>query len=765
MKKFLRRSHAAAQYLFRLAVAVSFLLLGAASAWAQIITVTNVNDSGPGSLRDAITTATANGGAQTINFAPAVFPPTTPCAAPFLDQSNVAAEAVGTAINSEFAAQVITAGKSGILASVDFAIRKFDGVTFGDITVQIRGVTSGAPNSTILGSKTFANSSIASTPAEFTTFDLRSLNLFLQAGDVFSVVVVSPNQSGSPFPIALTDNLYAGGDFFASIDGTNWFSFGTFGRDTRFRTLVAVTTPAPGTITLESALPNITGLADSIDGSGACVVLDGKNLDQLAAAGLRVRANNVTIQGLTFNNFSANDAVVVEGRDNRPEVMGVMITGNTFENNFRAVRVDGGTQTVDTTVDASVVGNTLVNNLRGIIVLGNVAGSDGGNTVSAFIDSNTIRGAQIPPLIGGDGIAVLGARAIGSGNSVIATVSNNELIDIPDDGILAIGCGGGDTGSFNRVEATITNNIIRYLNNNSPPNFVNSGITVSGAGGESDAISSCTDNTIVFEVSNNDVDGFKNNNISVAGGDEGTERNDVQGTIVGNTVKNSRGNPGGSNLGGTGISVTAGAGNEHVVHDITITGNMVKGNPRRGINITGGSGTDSDVARITVSSNTIDGKPPKSSQFSIVPEPDQDGIFVSGGANALNAVLSDILIDGNVTKNNRQDGIRITRGADTNEVLLTGITNNIATENSRDGILITSNVPGLGGTPVSGNKCNDNLQDGIDINSPGYSLSNNSCNKNVGDGINAVVGNTNGSGNSGRRNGACNQPNFCFNTP
>lgn len=234
---------------------------------------------------------------------------------------------------------------------------------------------------------------------------------------------------------------------------------------------------------------------------------------------------------------------------------------------------------------------------------------------------------------------------------------------------------------------------------------------------------------------------------------------------MGNTVKNSRGNPGGSNLGGTGINVSAGSGTEHVVHDITITGNKVSGNPRRGISITGGSGTDSDVARISVVSNTIDGKPPKSPKYSITPELDQDGIFVTGSTNALNAVLSDILIDGNITKNNRQEGIRVTRGDATNEVLLSGITNNIATDNSRDGILITSNVPGLGAPPVAGNQCNDNRQDGIDINSPGYSVSNNSCSKNVVDGINAVVGNTNDGGNNGRRNGACNQPSFCFNTP
>jgi hypothetical protein len=518
----------------------------------------------------------------------------------------------------------------------------------------------------------------------------------------------------------------------------------------------------PGVIAPVTALPNLTGPGDTINGTGAGVILDGTNMTALGAAGLRVRASNYTIQGLSFRNFSANDAVVVEGRNATPVVTGVMITNNSFSNNFRAVRIDGGNQTGNTTVDASVVGNTLLDNFRGIIVLGNVAGGDGGNTVDAFIDSNTIKAAQIQPLVGGDGIGIAGARDIGSGNNVSATVSNNVLNDIPDDGVVVNGCGGGATGGNNVINAIVTGNIIRYKNDNSPSNFVNQGIIVTGAGGESDDISFCSGNSIVFEISNNVVDGFKNNNIAISGGDEGTANNDVQGIVVGNNATNSRGNPGGTNLGGTGISVSAGSGMQHFVHDIQITGNKVSGNPRRGITITGGSGSDSDVARITVSSNTVDGKPPKS----IVPEPDQDGILVSGGANALNAALSEILIDGNISKNNRRRGIFVTRSDEaTNTVSLSGITENISTTNSQDGIFIAANVPGSGGTPVAGNQCNNNGQDGIDINSPGYSVSNNSCSRNAGDGINAVVGNTNGGGNSGRRNGACNQPGFCFNTP
>jgi hypothetical protein len=124
------------------------------------------------------------------------------------------------------------------------------------------------------------------------------------------------------------------------------------------------------------------------------------------------------------------------------------------------------------------------------------------------------------------------------------------------------------------------------------------------------------------------------------------------------------------------------------------------------------------------------------------------------------------LIDGNITKNNRRRGIFVTRSNEaTNSVSQSGITDNISTGNSQDGIFVAANVPGNGATPVTGNQCNNNGQDGIDINSPGYNLANNSCSRNAGDGINAVVGNTNGGGNSGRRNGACNQPDFCFSTP
>jgi parallel beta-helix repeat protein len=91
-------------------------------------------------------------------------------------------------------------------------------------------------------------------------------------------------------------------------------------------------------------------------------------------------------------------------------------------------------------------------------------------------------------------------------------------------------------------------------------------------------------------------------------------------------------------------------------------------------------------------------------------------------------------------------------------ISLAGITNNTASSNADDGIVIGEGVPGAGGaapTPISGNRTDRNRVDGIDINSTGYVLSNNSASRNRGDGINAV-GNINGGGNVAKRNGSCN---------
>jgi hypothetical protein len=70
------------------------------------------------------------------------------------------------------------------------------------------------------------------------------------------------------------------------------------------------------------------------------------------------------------------------------------------------------------------------------------------------------------------------------------------------------------------------------------------------------------------------------------------------------------------------------------------------------------------------------------------------------------------------------------------------------------------NAAVAGVTPVSGNRSDRNVQDGIDINGTGYFVSGNRTDHNGADGLNVVAGNT-VIGNTGRGNGACNTPG-CF---
>jgi hypothetical protein len=173
-----------------------------------------------------------------------------------------------------------------------------------------------------------------------------------------------------------------------------------------------------------------------------------------------------------------------------------------------------------------------------------------------------------------------------------------------------------------------------------------------------------------FEIPGNTATGNTVSNINVNGG-SGTGH-DVQGSVSDNpAVKDS---PGYLNLvptipvftGGEGIVVTSGSGTKNLVHDITVSNNVVSGNARRGIVVSGGNGSDSNVImRIKVSSNTVDGKPKKS----IIPQADQDGILVSGNTSALSAQLSEILIDGNTAKNNMREGIRVSQGDPSNVVI------------------------------------------------------------------------------------------------
>lgn len=484
----------------------------------------------------------------------------------------------------------------------------------------------------------------------------------------------------------------------------------------------------PGVILLQTPLPNLTGvMGDTIDGTGAGVVLDGSAL-AAGSVGLTVRRSNNTIRGLTIQNMP-NDGIRVETPPPPTTVLnvtGVVIDGNTLlRNGTRGIHVIGGIGP-GKTVSATVTNNRLEENVRGMQVLGNTntPGDPGGNTVTALLDANTIIRSVT------EGILIGGGNVAGSNNSVTATFSNNLVKENGDEGIVAVGCTTSSTGSNNSVNVAIINNNVR--------DHPTSGIVVTGGSPSS----SCVGNTIQFEISGNNVVGNRAQNIVVTGG-SGTGH-DVQGIVTENSAKNSPE--------GDGISVSGGSGTGNLVHDITVSANQVSGNFSRGILISGGSNSVNAVLDgIDVLANHLRTN-------------GDQGILITGGNLSENATISDVLIDGNISDSNGTRGIIVTRGTTLSAfppiISLAGVTNNRANDNVDDGILIASNIPGSGTTPVSGNRTDRNGVDGIDINSTGYVVSNNTASRNAAAGVDAV-GNTNGGGNKATGNASCNTPG-CF---
>jgi parallel beta-helix repeat protein len=487
-----------------------------------------------------------------------------------------------------------------------------------------------------------------------------------------------------------------------------------------------------GLIVLQTPLPTLNGAGDTIDGTGAAVVLDGSTASGVA---VQVQQSNVTVRGLTIQNFS--DSGIAVGATGSATVTGVIIDGNTLINNLRAIFVTGtgpGNSTL------TVTNNQGIDNVRnGIVIFGSSGNTS--DTLTVLIDSNTVKASHDSltedELAGGSGIGIIAGVGSASNKKIIATISNNTLADNESDGILVAGCGslGGASGRNNSVDVTVVNNTVKRNGD--------TGILITGAGSNGPT---CQGNSVLFEISGNTVFDSGNVNIDVSGG--AGAGHEVQGIISNNDVKDDDNNP--FPL-GDGLLVSGGGGTGNLVHDITISNNVVTGNDR-GILINGGTNSLNAVLDgIDVIANTVKNN-------------GSQGILVSGGTNSQSAIISDVLIDGNLSTGNGSRGIQATRGSTVSSsppvITLAGIANNATSTNALEGILISSNVLGLDSTPVSGNQADRNGTNGISLNSTGYVLSNNTASRNAAAGI-IAVGNTDGGGNTATRNASCNTPG-CF---
>lgn len=478
----------------------------------------------------------------------------------------------------------------------------------------------------------------------------------------------------------------------------------------------------PITINVVSQLDPLTGAGDTIDGSACGVTINGT---LAGAVGLRVRASNVTVRGLTIQNFDS-DGIRVEPASGASgvSITGVVITKNVIANNLDGLRVSGGDTPLlfgfppNNTVRVLIANNEFFRNRDdGIFVRGS-APTGGGNIVDADIVANTIRGSLgvvTGGALTGDGIRVIGG--LGNGNIVSARIANNTVQRNADDGIIVAGSQ-QEVSSNNNVHATIVGNSVKE--NGTPASIRGSGIVVRG--GTRDGVPfGGSDNVVSFFIANNEVADSKDHGIFVTGGLGNSHTVGNIGTIKGNKLTSN-----GVSTSRSGILVSGGVGTANTLSDISILENEVRNSGRSGIQITGGPGGD--------------------------------------------AILSNITVKGNESRLNREDGINVTQGTGGgNSVSVTGITDNESNNNGKDGIFVgpstaptaPGSVSGSGATPISANQANRNREDGIDINSGGYVLIANTANANAaGAGIDAV-GNTDGGGNTAVGNASCNTPG-CF---
>jgi len=143
---------------------------------------------------------------------------------------------VGSTSNQKFG-QVVTAGIAGQLVQVRLPIPKCIGA---DLSMEIRGVSGGVPDATVLHSRTFVGDFPAAGPDEFTPFGFVA-GPTLTAGMQFAIVLaaIGPTATGagcamSPGP---TGNSYPAGNLFfdAAPNSPGWV---ISDRDLAFRTVV-----------------------------------------------------------------------------------------------------------------------------------------------------------------------------------------------------------------------------------------------------------------------------------------------------------------------------------------------------------------------------------------------------------------------------------------------------------------------------------------------------------------------------------------------
>ncbi len=137
-------------------------------------------------------------------------------AQPVIDGTTIGA----LLLNGYEHAQVVTQGVSGSLTRVSLPVACSSG---GSLKVEIRGVTGGRPNGTVLASQVYPQASLS--PSLFTTFANLSLSnpVFFPAGAKFAIVFTPASSVNCFVANGPVGNPYAGGDaWYRPIGSTEW---------------------------------------------------------------------------------------------------------------------------------------------------------------------------------------------------------------------------------------------------------------------------------------------------------------------------------------------------------------------------------------------------------------------------------------------------------------------------------------------------------------------------------------------------------------
>lgn len=239
-------------------------------------------------------------------------------AAPAVDQFHQVTQSfgglnVGTSGSTALqVAQTFTVGLEGLLAEIGVELARDSGA-LGDIGLEIRSLSGGAPGSSVLASGTIP---IASVPVQgpnsntpFTFVDISSENLMVSPGDELAIVLsrVGPFNPGVSWVYG--NPGYEEGAPYDRFGNNAWSAIApTLGIDFGFQTLIDTNPSNDQTISL---IPTFDVQADS-SGGGPFSISDGDNtLEQLRSSSREARTllefpidaipNNATITGVSLS--------------------------------------------------------------------------------------------------------------------------------------------------------------------------------------------------------------------------------------------------------------------------------------------------------------------------------------------------------------------------------------------------------------------------------------------------------------------------------